>query len=155
MLFSRGQTSRTATPSLTQYAQTVETILAALGYNPAESRLDVEQGYGWTFRQGSALIEIYVSEQEGLGFMQVLAPLIHMPGAGLMPLYRRLLELNMQITNASLGAFYDVVYVFNERPLLGLDTEEANQIINTIAGYADDLDNELVTEFGGRLYGQI
>lgn len=155
MLFSRGKTSRGSTPSLQHYAQTVEDILASLGYNPAESRLETEQGYGWTFRHGSANIEIYVSEQDGIGYMQVLSPIIHMPGSGLLPLYRRLLEYNMQLTNASLGVYFDVVYVFNERPLRELDAEEANQIITMVAGYADDLDNTLVNEFGGRLYSQI
>jgi hypothetical protein len=47
-----------------------------------------------------------------------------------------------------------VVYIFSERPLAGLDGNEANFIISQIAGYADDLDNQLVNEFGGRLYSQ-
>jgi hypothetical protein len=47
-----------------------------------------------------------------------------------------------------------VVYVFNERILEGLDAVEANHIIQMVASYADDLDNQLINEFGGRLYGQ-
>jgi hypothetical protein len=47
-----------------------------------------------------------------------------------------------------------VIYVFNERPLEGLDATETNNIITLVAGYADDLDNQLVNEFGGRLYAQ-
>jgi len=154
MLFSRRQSNQAATPSLGHYAQTVEDILASLGFNPPEARLDTEQGYGWTFRRGSAIIEVYVSEQDEIGYMQVLSPILHLPGAGLLPLYRHLLEYNMRLTNASLGIYYDVVYVFNERPLDGLDAAEVNQIITMVAGYADDLDNALVNEFGGRLYSQ-
>ncbi|GAB4529121.1 MAG: hypothetical protein OHK0046_48720 [Anaerolineae bacterium] len=158
MLFAnrRGnQKTETPPPTLDQYAATVESILVHLGIDPGQSRLNTEQGYGWSFRRGSAVIEVYVSEQGGRGYMQVLSPIVHLPSTGLLPLYRRLLELNLQLTNASLGVYFDVVYVFNERPLQGLDAEEANHIITQIAAYADDLDNELVNEFGGRLYSQV
>lgn len=154
MFFSGRKSQDKATPTLTQYARTVEGILAAMGVDPAQARLSTEQGYGWSFRRGSAIIEIYVSEQHGEGYMQVLSPIMHLPHSGLLPLYRRLLELNLQLTNASIGVYYDVAYIFNERPLIGLDAEEANDIVSQIAGYADDLDNMLVNEFGGRLYSQ-
>ena len=159
MLFSRrkpeedNQQPRTLT--LEHYAATVEQILHSIGVDIGQARLnDVEQGFGWSFRRGSAIIEIYISEQEGRGYMQVLAPILHVPATGLLPMYRRLLELNLQLTNASLGMYFDVVYVFNERPLQGLDAQEANNIITLEAGYADDLDNQLLDEFGGRLYSQ-
>jgi ABC-type enterochelin transport system ATPase subunit len=61
----------------------------------------------------------------------------------------------MQLTNAALGVYQDVVYVFSERPLQDLDSSEASTIITMVAGYADDLDNALVNEYGGRLYSQI
>jgi len=32
---------------------------------------------------------------------------------------------------------------------------EANQIIDQIVRYADELDDRLVKEFGGRLYGNV
>jgi hypothetical protein len=141
--------------TLEQYADTVEAILTDLGVDVVEARIDVEMGYGWNFRRGSAIIEIYIVEQSDRGYIQVLAPILHLPETGLLPLYRRLLELNLQLTNASLGVFYDAVYVFNERPLIGLDADETNTIITMVAGYADDLDNQLVSEFGGRLYSQV
>jgi len=45
--------------------------------------------------------------------------------------------------------------VFSERPVLGLDADETDDIINFVSGYADDLDNAFVNEFGGRLYLQV
>lgn len=140
---------------LEAYAATVEQILPAIGIDPAQSRLNTEQGFGWSFRRGSAVIEVYVSQQDNVGYLQVLSPIMHLPVNGLLPLYRRLLELNMQLTNAALGVYLDVVYVFNERPLEGLDSTEANNIIALIAHYADELDDKLVSEFGGRLYGRV
>jgi hypothetical protein len=80
---------------------------------------------------------------------------MHLPMSNLLPLYRRLLELNLQLTAAAIGVHLDVVYVFSERPLDGLDGAEANTIINLVSGYADELDDKLVTEFGGRLYAKV
>jgi len=144
-----------STSSFEQYAATVENILAALNVNLDEARLGTEQGFGWRFRRGSGSIEIYISEHDGRGYLQVLAPILIIPESNLLPFYRRLLELNLQLTNAALGVYYDVVYVFSERPLQGLDADEANTIIMLVAAYADDLDNRLCDEFGGRLYSQV
>jgi hypothetical protein len=137
------------------YAQTVQQILAGLGINPDQVRSQTEEGYSWTFRRGSAKIEVYVSQNETGGFFQVLSPIMHLPQNGLLPLYRRLLELNLQLVNISLGVYLDVVYVYSERPLDGLDIVEANAIINAVATWADELDDKLVSEFSGRLYSRV
>jgi hypothetical protein len=146
---------RRSGPNLQVYATTVEQILLSLGVDPVQARMNTEGGFGWSFQRGSAVIEVYVSQQENMGYLQVLSPLMHLPQTGLLPLYRRLLELNMQLTNAALGLYLDVVYLFSERPLEGLDANEANAIISLVAGYADEMDDKLVTEFGGRLYARI
>jgi hypothetical protein len=140
---------------LDTYASVVEQLLASLGTDPVQARLNTQEGYGWTFRRGSAVIEIYITHVGGQGYLQVLAPIIHLPAQGLLPFYRRLLELNLQLTNAAFGLYLDVVYVFSERQLDGLDATETNQIISLVAQYADELDDKLVAEFGGRLYTRI
>ena len=137
------------------YASIVQQILATLGYDPGQIRLNTQEGYGWSFRRGSAIIEIYVNQQpDNSGIMQVLSPIMHLPQSGLLPLYRRLLELNLQIPSLSLGIFMDVVYVYSERPLDGMDASEADNIIRSVANWADELDDKLVQEFGGRLYSR-
>ena len=155
MLNFRGRSRATGENALEVYAGTIEQILTSVGIDPVRARMRTETGFGWSFQRNSAVIEIFVSQQEGLGYLQVLSPIMHLPINGLLPLYRRLLELNLQLTNAALGVYLDVVYVFNERPLEGLDGNEANTIINLVAGYADDLDDKLVQEFGGRLYAKV
>lgn len=154
-MFGRRKQPSVSATTLDVYAATVDKILIEIGIDPQKARMKTEQGFGWNFPRGSALIEIYVSQHGNRGFLQVLAPIIHLPQTGLLPLYRRMLELNLQLTNASIGVYLDVVYVFNERPLEGLDAVEANNIITQVAGYADELDNVLVNEFGGRLYSQV
>jgi len=151
----RGRNRPGSGTSLEGYAGTVEQILAGIGIDPVRARMRTDTGFGWSFQRGSAVIEVFVSQQEGVGYLQVLSPIMHLPINALLPLYRRLLELNLQLTNAAFGVYLDVVYVFSERPLEGLDGGEANTIINMVAAYADDLDDKLVAEFGGRLYAKV
>src|SRR5512143_724855 len=157
MLNFRGRrTQNQPSPStLETHAGTVEQILTSIGVDLNQARMKTDNGFGWSFQRGSAVIEIFVSQQNGVGYLQVLSPIMHLPINALLPLYRRLLELNLQLTNAALGVYLDVVYVFSERPLEGMDGSEANTIINLVANYADDLDDKLVAEFGGRLYAKV
>jgi hypothetical protein len=150
-----GRNKQPAGVKLEVYAGTVEQMLTNLGIDPAQARMNTQEGYGWSFRRGSAVIEIYITQQGGVGYLQVLSPIMHLPPQGLLPLYRHLLELNLKLTNAAMGVYLDVVYIFNERPVDGLDAVETNAIINQIAQYADELDDKLVAEFGGRLYARI
>ena len=131
----------------------VEAILGAIGVDPQAARMEVESGYGWNFQRGSALIEVYLRPEES-GYLQALSPIMHLPASNLLALYRRLLELNLQLTNAALGVHEDVVYLYHERLLAGLDAAEADAIIRRLARYADELDDALSEEFGGRMYGR-
>ncbi|MBZ0288799.1 MAG: YbjN domain-containing protein [Anaerolineae bacterium] len=155
MLNMRGRNQPSSSPSLESYAAAVEQILPAIGIDPLAARMNTEGGYGWSFQRGSAVIEVYVSQQDSAGYLQVLSPIMHLPMSNLLPLYRHLLELNLQLTAAAVGVHLDVVYVFSERPLQGMDATEANTIINLVSGYADELDDRLVSEFGGRLYAKV
>ena len=153
-LFSRGDRDKDESSDPLEFsARAVERILAQIGVDAAAARMDVESGYGWNFLRGSALIEVYLSPEER-GYLQALAPLMHLPPSNLLALYRRLLELNLELTNAALGVHEDVVYLYHERLLEGLDASEADVIIRRLARVADELDDALVEEFGGRLYGQ-
>lgn len=133
--------------------QAVEGILQAIGVDARSAQMAVASGFGWHFQRGSALIEVYLTPEEQ-GYLQVLSPIMHLPPGNLLALYRRLLELNLQLTNAALGVHEDVVYLYHERLLAGLDAGEADAIIRRLAGYADELDDALAREFGGRLYGR-
>lgn len=138
---------------LPRVAARIDSVLAALGLNPTEARVG---DYTWQFQRGTALVEIkLVQEDGGQAFFQISAPVMHLPHDNLLRLYRRLLELNMQLVGVAFAIYHDVVYLVDERPVPGLDEDEAHAMINTVAGFADQLDDELVAEFGGRLFGQV
>jgi len=132
----------------------IDGVLTALGLNPTEAR--IPDSYTWQFQRGTALIEVRLVQEDGANtFFQISAPVMHLPHDNLLRLYRRLLELNMQLVGAAFAIYRDVIYLVDERPVPGLDDNEAHAMINTVAGFADQLDDSLVNEFGGRLYGQV
>lgn len=150
----RNQTD-TQNITLIQHAATVDNILQGLGINPGSAQIPTANGYGWRFQWGTATIEIYISVHDQYQYFQVLAPIITLPTSNLLPFYRRMLELNLQLTNASFGVYQDIVFIFSERQLQGLDQNEAEFLITMVAQYADQFDDDLVNEFGGRLYSQV
>lgn len=131
----------------------VEKLLSEVLENPAQARM--QDQLGWNIILGSANIEILIAENEQGQTLQVVAPLLHLPQTGLLPFYRRLLELNMMTPGITFGVYGDVVFLYNERPLEGLDEIEVRDIIQRMALNADKYDNELVQEFGGRLYNSV
>ena len=153
-MFGNQQTPSRSNDPLAGYAAMIHQILANLRVDADGARLEVEGGYGWNFRYGSAIIEVYIHENPEGAYFQALSPIVTLPQANLLPLYRHLLELNLQLTNAALGVYSDTVYIFSERPLQGLDQVEAETTIQHVVNYADTLDNQLVSEFGGRLYNR-
>jgi hypothetical protein len=162
MIFRRNPPTQPPAPGKTRmtlrdHAIIIEKTLAELGLNPEQVRTQAvpDQEYSWQFKRGSAIIQLHIFSEEGRSYFQVLSPILHLPQVNLLAMYRRMLELNLKLTHAAFGLHMDEVYVFSERILDGLDMGEAAEIIALVAGYADDLDNQLVNEFGGRLYGQI
>jgi hypothetical protein len=156
-MFNRGKQKPPTQPlSPMQDSVTVmQGILRGMGVDPDQALMPTSDGFGWNFRRGSAIVEIYLTQQNGIGLLKVLSPIIHLPPSGLLPLYRRLLELNLTTSNAAFGVHADVVYVFSERPLAGLDPEEVDHIVEQVANLADEYDDRLVSEFGGRLYVRV
>jgi hypothetical protein len=138
--------------TLLKYVGDIENILSMIDINPNEARAHSIEGFRWFFHWGSAHIEVTVIEREASGYFRVFAPLMTLPASNRETLFRALLNHNLEMTSAALALYDDVVYVFSERPLEGMDTEEARYIITRVASYADDLDNYLVTTYGGKLY---
>ncbi|MCB9453439.1 MAG: YbjN domain-containing protein [Anaerolineaceae bacterium] len=101
-------------------------------------------------------MEVYISTQNDVNYFQVLSPLLQMPPENVrLPLYQRLLELNLQLTSATLGVYLDIVYLFSEMKLSGLDQARIQNAIIQMAAYANELDSKLVAEFGGKLYSEM
>jgi hypothetical protein len=102
-----------------------------------------EDGYT-DVRRGSATVGINVLEDHGI--LLFLSRIMEVPRDGREAFYRRLLELNFLVTSD--GAFAvdkdrDAVYLRALRRLSGLDYEEFEDLLHTIAAVADEWDDRL------------
>lgn len=155
MFGKRTGNTRPLKPSTMQdYVPIIDTVLKELNIDVNTSRLTVDNGYGWRFKRGSVQINVMLTQGEDRSYFQVYAPILYLPATGILAMYRRMLEMNLKLTSASLGLYNDTVYVFSERYLLGLDPEEAKALIANVGQYADELDNKLASEFGARMFLQ-
>ena len=106
-----------------------------------------EDGYT-DVRRGSATVGVNVLEEHGI--LLFLSRIMDVPTEGREAFYRRLLELNFLVTSD--GAFAvdkdrDAVYLRALRRLSGLDYEEFEDLLHTIATVADEWDDRLAELF--------
>lgn len=106
-----------------------------------------EDGYS-DVRRGSATVGINVLEEHGI--LLFLSKIMDVPREDRETFYRRLLELNFLVTSD--GAFAidkdrDAVYLRALRRLSGLDYEEFEDLLHTVATVADEWDDRLAELF--------
>jgi hypothetical protein len=149
-LFSRKKT--TDEGDIKESVKLIRDVLSKIGINGTPQPIDGGKGFGWVLQRGSAVVYVMINDVNGKGYFKVVSPIIYLPAENLLPFYRAILEINMELTSAALGVQEDKICVVSERSIAGLDSVEADEIIKRVAYYADELDNKLVSEFGGRLF---
>lgn len=100
-------------------------------------------------QRGSAVVSIHVVEEQGV--LLLLSRLMPVPAEGREALYRRLLELSFLATGDASFAINkktDEVFLRCLRRLEGLDYDEFEDMLHTIATVADAWDDQLRSEFG-------
>ncbi|MFK7990322.1 MAG: YbjN domain-containing protein [Sandaracinaceae bacterium] len=100
---------------------------------------------GYTdIRRGSATVGINVLEEHGI--LLLLSRIMDVPKDGREGFYRRLLELNFLVTSDAAFAIdkdKDALYLRALRRLSGLDFEEFEDLLHTMATVADEWDDRL------------
>lgn len=115
-------------------------------------------GMGWWLMEGSARVYILVQESpkdsrgQSNTLLRITAPLVFVPEVGKEQFYRRLLDLNGNLSLCALSTHDNVVLVVAQRPTTGLDQEELDDLVWHVAYVADLLDNKLAEEFGCKMY---
>jgi hypothetical protein len=102
-----------------------------------------EDGYT-DVRRGSATVGINVLEEHGI--LLFLSRIMDLPKEGRETFFRRLLELNFLVTSDAAFAIdkdKDAVYLRALRRLSGLDFEEFEDLLHTMATVADEWDDRL------------
>ncbi len=114
--------------------------------------VDQSQGTGWWLAQGTAKVYIFVQNTQSGPVLRITSAILRLPAKNVEAFYRRLLDINTELTNCALATHENVVLVVAQRPTLGLEQEELDSIVWNVAYVADYLDQKLSVEFGAPMY---
>ena len=113
-------------------------------------QLDPLNPEGFTqIARGSATVRINVVEEHGV--LLLISPLMRVPERNTEAFYRRLLELSFLATSDAAFAIdkkTDMVHLRILRRLEGMDYEEFEDMLHTIASVADEWDDKLRAQCG-------
>lgn len=121
--------------------------------NPDECRDESADGVvSWSMDSGSALVWLTI-RKTGEGYISITSPLVRLPAGDTAAVLRYCMEQNStQPITLSLNS--DVIYAGAGRTLTDLDKSEVEAMIGLVAGYADQLDNQLAEQFGCEMIGE-
>lgn len=139
---------------LEHYRDLIEEIIADLGIDPVDNLEEAteQQHYSWCLQRGSATVFVELFTEGKESYFMVDCPILTLPATGLEAFYRKLLELNDQLVEASLVVRGSEIHLVGIRPLRGLDASEASDMLDRISAWADSLDNKLSEEFQAPLW---
>ncbi|WP_448533047.1 YbjN domain-containing protein [Parathermosynechococcus lividus] len=144
---------RPSSPSLaadaTDWVEIIETVISGLHQGEVPLVGQTETGKIWMFRYGSAEVFVQLSGYSEEDFLTIWSPVLALPVADLLGLYRRLLSLNWLTTlEAHFAIAEEQVQVVATRTLAGITAAEIARLITIVATLADDYDDALQAEFG-------
>jgi hypothetical protein len=135
-----------------QVASMVESYFRKRNLDPHRQTLPEAQGTGWWLSEGSAKVYIFVQETTSGPVLRITSPILHLPKVQMEAFYRRLLDINADLSGCALATYESVVLVVAQRPTLALDQEELDALVWNVAYVADLLDDKLAAEFGAEMY---
>lgn len=143
--------------TVAEAAHMVETYYAHRGLNAEQHRLSgtAEGEVGWWLQEGSAQVFIVVQESNEAGsVLRISSPIVVIPQQNKEAFFRRLLDLNSNLSSCALATHGNIVLVVAQRHTVGLTQDEMDELVWNTAFVADLLDDKLAQEFGAQLYAQ-
>ncbi|HEY5920703.1 MAG TPA: YbjN domain-containing protein [Kofleriaceae bacterium] len=131
----------------------VEAVLGELGHDAASSR---HAGSGalhaWQVHKGSALTTVSLVDRTEFTHLRVCSTVMTIDGKVDRPaLNAHLLALNGSLCGAAFATEGEHILLVAERSTLDLDRSEVRELIKRVTMYADDHDDALVAQFGGKM----
>jgi hypothetical protein len=152
MAMSLFGTKKASQGTVQEVMHMVEHYFKKRGLDPAQHELEGSEGYGWWVSEGSARVYVFVQETNTGPVLRITAPLVHVPDTGREEFYRKLLDINTDLSSCALSTHEDIVLVVAQRPTMALDQEELDSLVWNVAYVADLLDDKLAQEFNCRMY---
>ena len=137
----------------------VEVVLDELGYKPPETRritlvLEPEPLQAWRIQKGSAIATIALLPRPEFTHLRMWSTIMTLDAAvDRAALFAQLLSLNVTLCGNAFALDGDRVLLVAERSTLDLDRSELVDLIRRVTTNADNHDDALVAQFGGKLGG--
>ncbi|MBN1413354.1 MAG: YbjN domain-containing protein [Spirochaetales bacterium] len=144
---------RTEAAPLDETIQMIEKMLKEWNI-PPESVKDKQKNM-WYLVQGSASFHLELfkfnkgPELGEVNCVEVGGVIMKLPQENLLPLYRRLLELNSSAVGLYFAIRRDLVMLIATREIAGMDFGELKTMVDEVRYFADYWDEILMKEFGG------
>ena len=137
----------------------VERVISELNLSPHDNQLQTEDGSpAWGLMRGSAQVFIFIKpgkQDDDFNTIQVVSPVMRLPEAPhhQSALFKHLLEINAcEITGAAFGLKDETIVIIADRSTQDLDRSEVKDMILRIGYFADNYDDDLVNQYGGKRY---
>ncbi|HEY9734445.1 MAG TPA: YbjN domain-containing protein [Drouetiella sp.] len=147
-------TKKASKVTIDQVIDMIEEYFRRRGLDMDGHMVDATEGYGWWLTEGSAKVYIFIQEDKSGPVIRVNSPILHFPDANREAFFLRLLEVNRDLSYCCVAACDEIVIVSGQRPILGLEQEELNDLIWNVSYVADTLDDSLADEFHARVFTQ-
>jgi hypothetical protein len=132
----------------------VDNYFRRRGLELAKHQLKGSEGYGWWLTEGSAKVYVFIQDSPNGSVLRITSPLVHLPEQNREGMYRKMLDLNANLSSCALATHENIVLVVAQRPTLGLVQEELDELVWNVAYVADLLDNKLADEFKCKMYSE-
>jgi len=141
--------------TLEKAAKLVEGLLGSLGAKHEEARIDMDEAnqLGWLIRVGDIYLYIYIFQLENnLLYIKMVSPIVYMPEGNVLPFYRKLLEYNVDLHDVGFGVERNLAMMLAQRKIEFTSFEECRFIIEYIAKIGNEVNKEMIKEFGCKPY---
>ncbi len=140
-------TQKASKGTVEQVAEMIQSYYRRRQLDPIEQELPGSEGYGWWLTEGSAKIYVFVQDTPSGPVLRITSPLVYIPETNQENFYRKLLDVNANLSSCALATHDQIVLVVAQRPTAMLDQEELDSLVWNVAFVADLLDDQLANEF--------
>lgn len=145
-------TQKVSLVTLQEVSAMIDNYFRGRGLDTRKQALPGSDGCGWWLTEGSARIYLFVQDSPAGPVLRITSPLVYIPEHNKESFYRRLLDLNSNLTSCALSTYDNYVLVISQRMSKGLVQSELDDMVWNVAYVADLLDDKLAQEFGTSLY---
>jgi hypothetical protein len=133
------------------HQEIIETVISSLDVDNSAMVNQSSDGHLWKFKYGSVEVFVQITGESDEDLLTVWASVLTFPINNEVGLMRKLLEMNWLGTfETCFGIFNNSVVVLCQRSVAELSPSEISRAITLVANIADENDDLLKAEFGGK-----